>query len=493
MKRTFALGLTATTALFSLTPSAWASSALEMLGTPTGGNALTARLFSRNAGATYFNPALLPDATFKLEAGFFGLVTRGRIHLKSRPAGVDVPTGVYDSELSFPDANVPRPIATQDLANPRSDTNENDHVLYAVVGLVRPLAGKYLVFGFYSLLPVNSFLDEKGFYADEREQYFSNKLYFEQLGDRASASSFAFALGSQLNDWLAVGAGIDIAVVTQSNTAVYVPDAAHQANVLLNPDIHTNSKFKPYLGVVYRPSPRVVIAATLHLGTSNDTTGQNQVRIRNDTSQYPPDLNYIPQTYTLTQGNEPARLGLGASLASRRQVESGRPAWEVGLVAVAERWSQYRDRHGESPLDTWHDTVTVVAGGNFAWRQRRLAFDLGYVPSPVPDQTGRTNYVDNPRIVSSASIESPVKLLGREIEAGFYLFGSVFVPRSVDKDLNRTDANKLVDEFPDNTINNLTHLPDPRAANLQTNNPGYPGFDSHGYMLGLGVCLRIAR
>jgi hypothetical protein len=165
----------------------------------------------------------------------------------------------------------------------------------------------------------------------------------------------------------------------------------------------------------------------------------------------------------------------------------------VGLVAVAERWSQYRDRHGESPLDTWHDTVTVVAGGNFAWRQRRLAFDLGYVPSPVPDQTGRTNYVDNPRIVSSASIESPVKLLGREIEAGFYLFGSVFVPRSVDKDLNRTDANKLVDEFPDNTINNLTHLPDPRAANLQTNNPGYPGFDSHGYMLGLGVCLRIAR
>ena len=490
MKHLFALGLTATTTLLCLTPPARASSALEMLGAPTGGNALTARLFSHNAGAAYFNPALLPDATFKLEAGFFGLVTRGRIRLKSRPAGVDVPAAVYDPELSF---SGPRPIATQDLANPRSDTDEDDHVLYAVVGLVRPLAGKYLVFGFYSLLPVNSFLDQKGFFADEREQYFSNKLYFEQLGDRASATSFAFALGSQLNDWLSVGAGIDIAVVTQSNTSVYMPDAGNQQNVLLNPDIHTNSKFKPYLGVVYRPSPRVSIAATLHLGTSNDTFGQNQVRVRNDTSQYPPGLDYIPQTYVLTQGNEPARLGLGASLSSRRQVENGRAAWEVGLVAVAERWSQYRDRHGESPLDTWHDTVTVVAGGNFAWRQRRLAFDLGYVPSPVPDQTGRTNYVDNSRIVSSASIESPVNLLGREIEAGVYLFGSVFVPRSVDKDLNRTDANKLVDEFPDSTVNNLTHLPDPRAAGLQTNNPGYPGFSSSGYMLGLGVCLRIAR
>jgi long-chain fatty acid transport protein len=490
MKRISASALAAAVTLSFLTPPAWASSALEMLGTPTGGNALTARLFSRNAGATYFNPALLPDATFKLEAGFFGLVTRGKIRLKSRPAGVDVPTAVYDPELSFPGAGV-RPIATQDLANPRSDTDEDDHVLYAVVGLVRPLAGKYLVFGFYSLLPVNSFLDEKGFFSDEREQYFSNKLYFEQLGDRASATSFAFALGSQLNDWLSIGAGIDIAVVTQSNTAVYMPDAAKQSNVLLNPDIHTNSKFKPYLGVVYRPSPRVSIAATLHLGTSNDTTGQNQVRIRNDTSQYPPGLDYIPQTYTLTQGNEPTRIGLGASLVSRRQVDNGRPAWEVGLVAVAERWSQYRDRHGESPLDTWQDTVTLVAGGNFAWRQRRLAFDLGYVPSPVPDQTGRTNYVDNSRIVSSASIESPVNLLGREIEAGFYLFGSVFIPRSVDKDPNA--AHPVIDEFPDSTVNNLTHLPDPRAAGLQTNNPGYPGFSSSGYMLGLGVCLRIAR
>ncbi|HJX65112.1 MAG TPA: hypothetical protein VJ860_14310 [Polyangia bacterium] len=479
MNRLFAFVLAATATQLFLTPPARASSALEMLGTPTGGNALTARIFSRNAGATYFNPALLPDATFKLEAGFFGLVTRGTIRLKTRPAGSDVPTSVYDTTVVG--------MATDSLANPRSNTDENDHVLYAAVGLVRPLAGKYLVFGFYSLLPVNSFLDEEGFFADEREQYFSNQLHFEHLGDRLSATSFAFALGSQLNDWLAVGAGIDIAVVTHSNMAVYMPDAADQSNVYLDPDIHTNSKFKPYLGAVFRPSPHVVLTATAHLGTSNDTNGQNQVRLRN--YQYPvPGPNYIPQVYTLTQGNEPTRIGLGASLASRRPVEGGRPAWEVGLVAVGERWSQYRDRHGETPADAWHNTVTVVAGGNFAWRQQRLSFDLGYSPSPVPDQTGRTNYVDNSRIVSSASIESPIKVLGREIEAGFYLFGSVFIPRSVDKDPSR-----IIDEFPDDTTYILTALPAVGREGLQTNNPGYPGFDSHGYMLGAGFSLRIAR
>ena len=406
MNRFFAFVLTALAALLFVTPPARASSALEMLGAPTGGNALTARLFSHNAGATYFNPALLPDATFKLEAGFFGLVTRGTIRLKTRPPGSDVPTSISDTTVVG--------MATDSLANPRSNTDENDHVLYAAVGLVRPLAGKYLVFGFYSLLPVNSFLDEKGFFADEREQYFSNQLHFEQLGDRLSATSFAFALGSQLNDWLSVGAGIDIAVVTHSNMAVYMPDAGDQSNVYLDPDIHTNSKFKPYLGAVFRPSPRVVLTATAHLGTSNDTNGQNQVRMRG--YQYPvPGPNYIPQVYTLTQGNEPTRVGLGASLASRRPVEGGRPAWEVGLVAVGERWSQYRDRHGETPADAWHNTVTVVAGGNFAWRQQRISFDLGYAPSPVPDQTGRTNYVDNSRIVSSAGIESPIKVLGREL------------------------------------------------------------------------------
>jgi hypothetical protein len=488
MKPRAALALALAAALFLPTPSAWASSALELLGSPTGANALTARLFARGAGATYFNPALLPEATPKIEAGFFGLAAHGRIHLKPRPDGSDVPVSVYDPQVSF--SGGLRPMATRDLPNPRLDTDENDRTLYAVLGVVRPLAEKYLVFGFYALLPVNAFMDVKGFFPDEREQYFSNRLSFEQLGDRLTASSFAVALGSQLNDWVALGAGIDIAVVTRSNMGVYMPDAGKQENVLLDPDIRTNSKFKPYLGALFRPSPRVAVAATLHLGTSNDTRGQNQVRMWNYTSQYQPGLNYVPQVYTLTQGNEPARLGLGVSLTGQRPAE-GRPKWEVGLVAVGERWTQYRDRHGENPPDSWHNTITVVAGGNFAWRQRRISFDLGYAPSPVPAQTGRTNYVDNSRIISSASIEAPVRLLGRDVEAGVYLFGSVFIPRSAEKDPSA--SHPVVDDFPDNSINLSTGLPEPSAAGLQTNNPGYPGFDSHGYMIGAGVSLRIAR
>ena len=204
-----------------------------------------------------FNPSLLPEATPEIEVGFFGLATQSNIYLKPRPAGVDVPTSVYNTVVPG-GSNVIRPLATADLPNPRSNTDADNNAIYAAaIGMVRPLAGKALVFGFYAFLPVRAFLDQNGFFADEREQYFSNKLHFELLGDRLDVSTFTFALGSQLNEWLSIGAGIDVAILTQSKVAVYVPDGSDQSRVLLAPDINTDSKFKPYFAATVHPTRRV--------------------------------------------------------------------------------------------------------------------------------------------------------------------------------------------------------------------------------------------
>jgi hypothetical protein len=158
---------------------------------------------------------------------------------------------------------------------------------------------------------------------------------------------------------------------------------------------------------------------------------------------------------------------------------------------LAERWSQYHNRAGESPIDSWNNTISVAVGGGFLWRERHVTADIGYVPSPVPDQTGRTNYVDNSRLVASAGIEGPVKFLGRELEAGITLFGSYFLPREVTKDPNA--ANPVVDEVPNSYIDQTTGLPVAGSAGLQTNNPGYPGWKSTGYMIGAGATFRISR
>jgi hypothetical protein len=464
-----------------------ASSTLEIIGATTGGNQITARVLSHGSAATYFNPSLLPEATPKIEVGFFGLATQSNIRLKARPAGVDVPTSVYNTVVPG-GPNVIRPLATADLPNLRSDTDADNNAIYAAIGMVRPLAGKALVFGFYAFLPVRAFLDQNGFFADEREQYFSDKLHFELLGDRLDVSTFTFALGSQLNEWLSIGAGIDVAILTQSKVAVYVPDGSDQSRVLLAPNINTDSKFKPYFAATVHPTQRSSVIATLHLAFANNTNGENDLRFWNYT--YPSGQNSVQQTYTISQGSEPLRFAIGGSYSGPLRA-NGRAPWELGVQLLGERWSQYYNRQGEHPLDTWNNTVSVALGGGFLWRERHVTADIGYSPSPVPDQTGRTNYVDNSRLLASAGIEGQVRFLGKELEAGITLFGSLFIPRETTKDPNA--AHPVVDEFPSTATDIKTGLPSAGTAGLQTNNPGYPGWKSTGYMLGAGATFRISR
>lgn len=454
---------------------AHASSTLEIIGATSGGNQITARVLSHGSAATYFNPALLPGATPKLEAGFFGLASQNRIRLKARPLGVDVPSSVYMTNDPF------RPRATTDLP-PRADTEADDNIIYAAIGMVRPLAGKALVFGFYAFLPVRAFLNQNSFFADEREQYFSNQLHPELLGDRLDVSSIAFALGSQLNDWLALGVGIDVSIFTQSKVTVYVPDGSDEGHVLLAPDIHTDSKFRPYFGLTAHPTARTSVIATLHFPFANNTDGVNELRFWHSDS--------VQQVYTISQGGEPLRIAVGGSYSGVLRSD-GRAPWEIGVQLLGTRWSMYNDRHGVRPLDRWNNTLSVAVGGGFLWRERHVTLDLGYVPSPVPAQTGRTNYVDNSRVVASAGIEGAVRFFGRELEAGVTLFGSYALPREVTKDPNAT--NPVLDEYPDSAIDLQTGQQAPGTAGLQTNNPGYPGWRSSGYMVGAGATFRIAR
>jgi len=281
----------------------------------------------------------------------------------------------------------------------------------------------------------------------------------------------------------------------------YLPNGAEQSTVLLAQDIHTDSKFNPYAAVVVHPNVRSTVTATVHFSWNNNTDGENDLRFWN--YQYPnPGQTYVKQTYTFTQGSEPLRVALGGSLQGRLR-DDGRAPWEIGVQLLGERWSKYHNRQGVIPGpykdvngktirdDPWNNTLSYAIGGGFLWRDRHVTADLAYVPSPVPDQNGRTNYVDNSRLLASLGIEGPVRFLGRDLEAGITLFGAYFLPREVTKDPNAT--NPVWDEYPDTATDIKTGLPAADAAGFQTNNPGYPGWKSTGYMLGAGATFRIAR
>ncbi|AKT42737.1 hypothetical protein [Chondromyces crocatus] len=517
-----AVALTATT----VASQAVAAGPLETIGAPTSANALTSRVLARGPEAAFFNPALLPDAPPTTEAGFFLLITRGDITLGDRPPGSDVPNSIYDAQLRNPDGTTRRldfrPMPTSNLLNQRAGTQDRDALAYASIGVVRRLYKQYLVLGFYALLPIRSFQEQRNFFVDERAQYFGNQLQFELLGDRMVNTTFAVALASRITSWLSIGVGADVTIGTVAKTSVHMPDASDQSQVYISPDIKVESTFAPHFAIEAKPKPWLRLTSTLHLPSSSTTEGENRIRFWNYT--YPEGEPYIRQTYQTTLGYEPTRIGFGVAVLGppmalkREPPREGRPddperpryatgptgahperptarplppGWELGVRAVITQWAQYRDRQSERPLDPWSSTLSVGVGGAMVLGRRRVSADLAYTPTPVPDQTGRTNYVDNARVGTTLSLETPVNLLGADFGLAAFLQGQLMLSRDVQK---RDDARyPVIDELPDNAVHRQTGAPLEGAAGLQTNNPGYPGFSSSGWFAGAGFALRLPQ
>jgi hypothetical protein len=179
-------------------------------------------------------------------------------------------------------------------------------------------------------------------------------------------------------------------------------------------------------------------------------------------------------------------------------------------------WSAYRDRHGNRPTDNagldawemdaasvnkrgeapspvmraddlaWKDTLSATVGARYAYRQARGYIDLAYTPSPVPEQIGRTNYVDNDRIGMLLGADVGIDIGSLRVRPGFQLSAHRLLRRH-----NTKDDTRLIDELPDGANFSATHDPVPGAAGLQTNNPGWPGFASQGWLLGGAFTLQV--
>lgn len=480
---------------------------LDAIGSPTSANGLTAHVLARGPEAAYFNPALLPSAEPQAHTGVFVLITHGDILLNKRPAGLDVSEAVYNAQLKNQDGTtsrlVLRPLPTDAILNSRADTSEDDAVPYATLGLVKPLYKDYVVLGLYAMLPVRSFQEQNTFYSDEREQYFSNQLHFELLGDRLLLPTMTAALGSRITSWLSIGVGATLSFTAFAKVAAHLPDAGDQREVLANSDVEAESSLSPQFAIALQPMPWLRVTSTLHFSSSFDGEGVSRVRFWN--YEYPDGETAVIQKSHLVSGYNPVRGSVGVAVlgppAARREeaakpegpgrapVAAPPPAWEIGARATLTEWSKYEDRHAENPVDTWTNAIAVGLGGSVLLGDRRVAADLAYTPSPVPDQTGRTNYVDNARIGANVSFESPVSLFGTDFDLGGFLHGQFFIPRDVEKSFSA--KNPTLDEFPDNAVDVLTGEPLEDAVGFQTNNPGYPGYSSEGWLLGVGLALRL--
>ena len=161
-------------------------------------------------------------------------------------------------------------------------------------------------------------------------------------------------------------------------------------------------------------------------------------------------------------------------------------------------WSNYIDRQGERPVAPyeWANTLDVTVGLRHSYGPLRSFLDVQYVPSPVPLQTGRTNYVDNDRVSTALGLDYEFEVFEGTWRVGVQGQAHVLLERSQQKldpltaDPSIDRAQLVRDEFPDDAVD-ARGQPIASATGLQTNNPGWPGFSSRGILGGAGVTLGL--
>ncbi len=422
--------------------------------------------------ALYACPALMAFGPSSLGVGFVGGVNRLGVRLSARPDGYDPP------DLGGASPVIPYAYRLR----PRADPGHPPDILGFTAGGVTSAGVDWLRVGGFAYLPVVGLGRQFTYFADEREQYFSNTVRPELYGEQLVSQEVVTGVAVRPVDWLALGAGLMLGFSSRSDSLVLVPDLANQSYQEVNLRVETGLSLAAVAGVAARLlDRRLVLAVTFRDRQRLPIRGRAEVQMAGvqGTAQYP-----FFQDLRLNVLYRPRELVLAAGWKGER--------FGVALDLTWQQWSDYRDNH-DGPAG-FSDTWTLRAGGE--WRPAGgvvLRGGLGYRPSPVPDQTGRTNYVDNDMVLMGVGAGTAWDLDEGVLEV--QAFAQVQVARgrtTVKARLAEYPAcgpgvTTLCDEVPDDTRDPVTGKDLTGAAGLQTGNPGFPGFASGGMVAVGGV------
>ncbi len=481
----------------------WASPLFELTGGFGGMGALQARHAGPSAASTYFNPALLPDAPPGLTAGVLVLNTDIGVRVDARSPGASVPAGLVDAIHSDRTRLDSYPVATNLLQNgappsasmpdgfvarPRQHAGSG-HVTqtYEAVGLVVHLIDKRLAVGVYGLLPNVNFTSFDTHYADEREQYFSNSLHPELYGDRLRALSFSVAAGARLTRSLSLGFGTTIGLRADATAPAYIFDAGRLQDLQLAIKADAKVALVPHVGLAYQPIKRLRFTAVVHAPQKIDLQAKFKFLLATGVEQG----SRVGFSYDF----QPWQAGAGLSYDI---VQRGGLVWSaVGSLLYA-RWSKYIDRQSTRPGGAyeWMDTLSGALGTRLERGPLGVAVDAQYKPSPVPLQTGRSNYVDNDLVGLSLAMEYALSLWNKTWKLGLNLTCWRLISRYQRKLATPVSADGrvhtpqlVIDEVPDDAV--LSGTPVRGREGLQTNNPGWPGYSSRGWVSYAGLSLTL--
>lgn len=495
--------------------SAEASPLIEIAGGVIGDSGHNGRFTGSDASAAYFNPANLSRTANGINVGILVIHDSLSLRLGARDAVNNIEdadrTVIFNSGQNL-GGSIPLP--TQYLydgcANVQSSTcnltgtprqsqgSSGNTRAYASLGFTNKIVDQYLHAGFYALLPLGTFTQGKTFFADEREQYFSNSLHPELMSDRLLAPSLAFGLSSSPIPNLTLGLSFTIALLANAQAVVYTPEPnALDNSLLLSLDMGVVAKAAPHFAIAYDPIPGLRISGTVHSPSRFD--------IDMDFGTLLQDSSFQIASRRMTFDYNPWMFGLGVEYVHELY---GDLALTLTGGITYELWSNYVDRYRQEALPgyEWSNTVTPSIGarlGNGVWT---TGLDLKYVPTPIPVQTGRTNYVGNNKALANLLFDYRFTAGKLNLGVGANFQAHFMQARMNTKLPPRTDGvirdpsnplygqnfnpNRVIDEVPDDTrhqvVENYTG-----NVGLQTNNPGWPWFESTGFMFAGSAYLSI--
>lgn len=473
-------------------PSANASPLMEAVGSVGGNGGAQGEVSGPSAASTYFNPSLLIDAEDGVLIGFASTSEQVGITLDGRrggdiplsvggrnvvgPNGQPLPNDVVPTQWisqGCPAGNQPGQCPAPGLAaRPRQGQGTSGQTRsYLALGLAHKLVPERLAIGVYAMIPVNKLTTARAFYADEREALFSDSLHPELYGDRLTAISIALGAAVAPWPWLSVGASLGVGLANGASSATYIQNSTDYSTLLMNNAVSTSVNLSPTAGL------RIKAAPWLRFGL----------------------VTHAPESFTIDTSLDATLPSGTASGTTRRDLYDWTP-WTVGggaeadvyqhgehtfsIVASAKlgMWSDYQDRHGQHPWVYggdlgWKNTVSGTLGVRHRGGPARIFADLTYIPSPVPEQIGRSNYVDNDRVGLALGGDVEIKLWGVSIRPGLQFRGDRLIYRH-----NTKNDSRILDEVPDGSVFGTSQAPVPGAQGLQTNNPGWPGFASEGWL-----------
>jgi long-chain fatty acid transport protein len=470
-----------------------ASPLFDLTGGMDGAGAMQPGTIGGGASAAYFNPALLIEAAPGLTIGVMTVSEQIGISLAARPGtSAAVPSNVANAAYpnGSPLGNIPLPTSQLQATHARQGAGTgHETFFYESAGFVAKAFDNRLALGFYALVPDGNFTNLTAFYNDEREQYFTNSLHPELYADRLTSISVAGGLGWAVSDALSLGLGASLSLHAGVGAPTYVSNAGDLAHLLIDTNANVNVSLAPNIGVSLHPSARWHFTSTVHAPEKVELGVNFTFLLPNGVQQ--------GSSFPLVYDYMPWQIGAGAAYDV---VQTVADTLTVAGTAVYGKWSDYLDRHGDAPISAygWYDTLTPTVGVRYRHEDTKMSFDVQYKPTPVPLQTGRTNYVDNDRLGFGSGLERAFVVGHTLLRVGAQVDVYWLLPRYQWKLLTPPEPDgqdhypALVrDELPDNA--EINGQPIAGAQGLQTNNPGWPGFGSEGAIVAGGIFVTVVQ